>query len=74
MYLEEKVARVEAFMELFLLEHPDMCPHQWVVEEGSYVDDAGNRVTTIYCRFCNKQQKSKVAINKDENITIGFSF
>lgn len=74
MYLEERVARVEAFMELFLSNHPDMCPHQWVVEEGSYLDKDGNRITPIRCRFCNKQELKVVTSNDKNIIKFGFSF
>ena len=73
MYLEERVARVEAFMERFLSEHPEMCPHQWIVEEGSYLNKDGNRVTPIRCRFCNKQRESIIATG-DKEINFDFSF
>ena len=56
MYLEERVARVEAFMELFLSEHLDMCPHQWMVEGGSYLDKDGNHKVEIQCRFCGNKK------------------
>lgn len=73
MYLEERVDRVEAFMELFLSEHPEMCPHQWIVEEGSYLDKNGNRITPIRCRFCNKQRES-ITATSDKEIKFDFSF
>lgn len=75
MYLEERVARVEAFMELFLSEHPDMCPHQWMVEGGSYLDEKGNHKVQIQCRFCGKQEeRTEVKVKTDSSIGFSFSF
>ena len=73
MYLEERVARVEAFMELFLSEHPDMCPHQWMITEGSYLDKNGNHRVGIQCRFCGKQEERIEPKEKVDSST-GFSF
>ena len=65
MYLEERVARVEAFMELFLSEHPDMCPHQWITESGSYMNQQGQRVISACCRFCGKHREIRAETQKD---------
>lgn len=73
MYLEERVARVEAFMELFLSEHPDMCPHQWWLDGSSYEDEKGNHKVGIRCNFCGKQEERIEQKQKTDSST-GFSF
>ena len=73
MYLEERVARVEAFMELFLSEHPDMCPHQWWTDGSAYEDEKGNHRIGVYCRFCGKREERIDPKQKTDSST-GFSF
>ncbi len=75
MYLEERIDRLEAFMELLINEHPELCPHQFLGEEITK-DEWGRQYQHIRCRFCGKQEVYEIDPRPVQNRVedIGFHF
>ena len=73
MYLEERVDKIEAFMELLIKEHPEFCPHQWLYDGGTTLKN--KQISHLRCRFCGKQEEKEIDIQPvTDKIPTMFSF